>query len=130
MTGCPQAIQCFTDGISSPKRSSGHHPVEVALAILGALVLGVLAGFGLRSQSRSGTLMRRTDQNPAEGLPRLGDAPSDAAERLEQHYAARLVELDHERSKIDAIVESVEDGLIVLDQSRAIVHINEVACAI
>jgi NtrC-family two-component system sensor histidine kinase KinB len=40
------------------------------------------------------------------------------------------VELDHERSKIDAIVESVEDGLIVLDQSRAIVHINEVACAI
>jgi NtrC-family two-component system sensor histidine kinase KinB len=47
-----------------------------------------------------------------------------------REYKARAAELDHERSKIDAIVESVEDGLIVLDRSRAIVHINEVAAAI
>ncbi|MHB8384149.1 MAG: hypothetical protein ACYDC3_17620, partial [Candidatus Binataceae bacterium] len=45
-------------------------------------------------------------------------------------YTARVAELDHERSKIDAIIESVEDGLIVLDRSHAIVHINEVAAAI
>src|SRR5215471_17929660 len=131
MTGYPQAIECFTDGISSRKRSSGHHALEVALAILVALVLGVLAGFGMRGGSRSRTLGHSTEEDPAESPPRAGDAaPSGTAERLEQHYAARLVELDHERSKIDAIVESVEDGLIVLDQSRAIVHINEVACAI
>jgi NtrC-family two-component system sensor histidine kinase KinB len=46
------------------------------------------------------------------------------------HYESRLSELDHERSKTDAIIESVEDGLIVLDQNHAVVHINEVACAI
>jgi len=45
-------------------------------------------------------------------------------------YKARVAELDHERSKIDAIIESVEDGLIVLDGAGAIVHINEVAAAI
>ena len=45
-------------------------------------------------------------------------------------YESRLTELDHERSKTDAIIESVDDGLIVLDQNHAVVHINEVACAI
>lgn len=45
-------------------------------------------------------------------------------------YESRLTELDHERSKTDAIIESVEDGLIVLDHNHAVAHINEVACAI
>jgi NtrC-family two-component system sensor histidine kinase KinB len=45
-------------------------------------------------------------------------------------YESRLSELDHERSKTDAIIESVEDGLIVLEQNHAVVHMNEVACAI
>src|SRR5262249_15994173 len=45
-------------------------------------------------------------------------------------YQARLTEIDRERSKTDAIIESVEDGLIVLDHHHAVVHINEVACAI
>jgi two-component system, NtrC family, sensor histidine kinase KinB len=45
-------------------------------------------------------------------------------------YESRLTELDHERSKTDAIIESVEDGLIVLGENHAMVHINEVACAI
>src|SRR5262245_37337673 len=131
MTRHRSAIECFTDGISSSQRSSVHRRLEVALAILGALVLGALAGCGLRGRSGARTAGGRTDENPADGPPTAGDAAGpEAAERLEQHYAARLVELDHERSKIDAIVESVEDGLIVLDQSRAIVHINEVACAI
>jgi len=105
--------------------------LEVALAILGALVLGALAGLGLSRRTPAPTPGHRTDQDLAQRPPRARPpAAADAADRLEQHYAARLVELDHERSKIDAIVESVEDGLIVLDQSRAIVHINEVACAI
>lgn len=57
----------------------------------------------------------------------LANAIDTAAAR---DYKARAAELDHERSKIDAIVESVEDGLIVLDRAHAIVHINEVAAAI
>ena len=49
---------------------------------------------------------------------------------LRERYQFRLQELNFERSKTDAILESVEDGLIVLDLTGAIVHINEVACAI
>lgn len=131
MTRHGHAIECFTDGISGPKLSTGHPRLEIALAILGALVIGALAGLGLGGRSPARTPDYRADEHPADRPPTAGDAAGpDAAGRLEQHYAAGLLDLDHERSKIDAIVESVEDGLIVLDQSRAIVHINEVACAI
>jgi two-component system, NtrC family, sensor histidine kinase KinB len=50
--------------------------------------------------------------------------------RLQTDSLSRLAELDRERSKTAAIIESIEDGLIVLDPNRAIVHINEVASAI
>ena len=49
---------------------------------------------------------------------------------VRERYQFRLEELNFERSKTDAILESVDDGLIVLDLVGAIVHINEVACAI
>jgi len=61
--------------------------------------------------------------------PILSQIDTLQREKLER-YESRLSELDHERSKTDAIIESVEDGLIVLDQNHAVVHINEVACAI
>jgi len=50
--------------------------------------------------------------------------------RLQAGYSTRVAELDRERSKTAAIIESIEDGLIVLDRTGAIVHINEVARAI
>ncbi len=50
--------------------------------------------------------------------------------RLQRDFQSRLDELERERSKTGAILESVEDGLLVLDQSGAIVHVNEVARAI
>jgi NtrC-family two-component system sensor histidine kinase KinB len=52
------------------------------------------------------------------------------AARLQAGYSTRVAELDRERSKTAAIIESIEDGLIVLDRAGAIVHINEVARAI
>jgi NtrC-family two-component system sensor histidine kinase KinB len=61
---------------------------------------------------------------------RTRDREQSLATAAARDYHARVAELDHERSKIDAIIESVEDGLIVLDGARAIVHINEVAAAI
>ncbi|HEY6420502.1 MAG TPA: ATP-binding protein [Candidatus Binataceae bacterium] len=64
------------------------------------------------------------------GLVVGGLAAYALVRRAERRYEVRLLELDLERSKIEAIIESVEDGLIVLDPSSAIVHINEVACAI
>lgn len=50
--------------------------------------------------------------------------------RMQAGYSTRVAELDRERSKTAAIIESIEDGLIVLDRTGAIVHINEVARAI
>ena len=50
--------------------------------------------------------------------------------RLQTDSSKRLAELDRERSKTATIIESIEDGLIVLDPQRAIVHMNEVASAI
>jgi two-component system, NtrC family, sensor histidine kinase KinB len=49
---------------------------------------------------------------------------------VRERYQFRLLELNLERSKTEAILESVDDGLIVLDLAGSIVHINEVACAI
>ncbi len=63
-------------------------------------------------------------------LAELADEFNAMVWRLQTDSARRLAELDRERSKIDAIMESIEDGLIVLDPQRAIVHMNEVAGAI
>ncbi|HKM99950.1 MAG TPA: ATP-binding protein [Candidatus Binataceae bacterium] len=114
------------------------------MSIACALGLGALAGFVLRGPSLgqirslrgklkqlgAGEKLGQGDRPLGREMSTLADEINHAADRIGQHYEARLLDLDHERSKIDAIVESVEDGLIVLDQARAIVHINEVACAI
>ncbi len=63
-------------------------------------------------------------------LATLADEFNAMARRLEHDYRLRLDELMRERSKSAAIIESVEDGLIVLDNQGAIVHLNEVAGAI
>src|SRR5262249_41844880 len=35
-----------------------------------------------------------------------------------------------EKAKTEAVMEAIEDGLIVLDPAGVVVHVNEVACAI
>src|SRR4029453_19134674 len=34
------------------------------------------------------------------------------------------------RAKLEAVIESIEDGLVVVDHEGVIQHVNEVACAI
>ncbi len=67
---------------------------------------------------------------PTSELAELADEFNAMIWRLQTDSAKRLAELDRERSKTGAIIESIEDGLIVLDPQRAIVHMNEVAGAI
>lgn len=67
---------------------------------------------------------------PTSELAELADELNAMIWRLQTDSAKRLAELDRERSKTGAIIESIEDGLIVLDPQRAIVHMNEVAGAI
>jgi two-component system, NtrC family, sensor histidine kinase KinB len=117
---------------------------EILIAMLAVLVLG-----------GSGYLIARTlVLGPLHGLiatlRNIGDEPSlrsmptprtaelallarefnAMVERLQSDYRSRLGELELERSKTSAILESVDDGLIVLDQPGSIVHVNEIARAI
>jgi len=113
------------------------------IALLIVLVIAAVVAFyaGRRSALRS--LQRLIDarrgskasQDDSElpGSPelrRIVDQFESLQKEKLSRYESRLTELDHERSKTDAIIESVEDGLIVLEQNHAVVHINEVACAI
>jgi NtrC-family two-component system sensor histidine kinase KinB len=118
--------------------------LNIALFIILVILVSVaFAAYvaGRRSSIRS--IERMLASLPATNAPMdAADTPGspelrrilDRFETLERErlsrYESRLSELDHERSKTDAIIESVEDGLIVLDQNHAVVHINEVACAI
>jgi signal transduction histidine kinase/HAMP domain-containing protein len=83
----------------------------------------------LRRIDNERSLRAMSPPRPAE-LATLAHEFNAMVARLERGYRLRLDELSRERSKTEAIIESVEDGLIVLNSQGAIVHINEVACAI
>jgi NtrC-family two-component system sensor histidine kinase KinB len=110
--------------------------ILVAAVIAGAFVAG--RRHFLRSIELAMESFRRSDAPDGnENAPLPSPQLRKILERFQimqnetlSRYESRLTELNHERSKTDAIIESVEDGLIVLDQNHAVVHINEVACAI
>jgi two-component system, NtrC family, sensor histidine kinase KinB len=128
-------------GLPILRRSIGY---EISIAIL---VVAVVAGagfliarslvlaplHGLIATLRSIGDERSLASMPAPGIAELAALAREfnaMAERLQNDYRSRLGELELERSKTGAILESVDDGLIVLDQLGAIVHINEIARAI
>ncbi len=74
--------------------------------------------------------LRAMARPPTVELAELADEFNQMIWRLQTDSSKRLAELDRERSKTATIIESIEDGLIVLDPQRAIVHMNEVASAI
>ena len=74
--------------------------------------------------------LRAMARPPTLELAELADEFNQMIWRLQTDSSKRLAELDRERSKTATIIESIEDGLIVLDPQRAIVHMNEVASAI
>jgi NtrC-family two-component system sensor histidine kinase KinB len=106
--------------------------------VIGAAAFIAGRKFALLSVERALDSMRapeRTEQAasaesvPAELTPIMEQFEAVQSE-TRNRYESRLSELDRERSKTNAIIESVEDGLIVLDDNSAVAHINEVACAI
>jgi two-component system, NtrC family, sensor histidine kinase KinB len=84
----------------------------------------------LDSLQASKALQPGADPAISAGLQRIVQRFESMEQEKLRRYESRLSELDHERSKTDAIIESVEDGLIVLEQDHAVAHMNEVACAI
>ena len=54
----------------------------------------------------------------------------DQAEAARRHERTRVDVALAEKAKTEAVIEAIEDGLIVLDAKGVVVHVNEVACAI
>ncbi len=117
---------------------------ELALALAAVVLLGASSYFfghtlAVRPLNQLADTLRQIDDerslramsppHTAE-LATLATEFNAMVERLERDYRLRLDDLLRERSKTAAIIESVEDGIIVLDSAGAVVHINEVACAI
>jgi NtrC-family two-component system sensor histidine kinase KinB len=118
--------------------------MEAWLALIAGLAAGFMLGWLLRHLRgrRSAQRVKAIIESAGSDGPPAADAGKGSAAgeleaqvaaliaKLDASFKARLADLDRERSKTAAIIESIEDGLVVLDGARSIVHINEVACAI
>jgi len=94
----------------------GSEWLHVPLATVRGAV-GVLALHGERPDSLLALEQRQL-------LEALADQAAVAIERT------RIDAVLAEKAKTEAVIESIDDGLVVLDPHGVVVHVNEVACAI
>jgi two-component system, NtrC family, sensor histidine kinase KinB len=80
----------------------------------------------LRSFSLRGPSSRLSEQPLAE-LQTVAAEFNRMAERLEQFDKINVDRLIYEKSKTEAIIESLEDGIILIDADGIVTHMNEVA---
>ena len=83
----------------------------------------------LRGVGRGGPYPTLGTQPLAE-LQQVADEYDQMARRLEEFERLNVSALLEEKSKTEAVIEAIEDGLIVLDPNGIVVDANEVACAI
>jgi two-component system sensor histidine kinase KdpD len=81
---------------------------------------GVVGGLSLRVAARGGAL-------PLEQRQLLEALARQTAIALER---TRIDVVLEQKAKTEAVIEAIEDGLIVLDPQGVVVDVNEVACAI
>ena len=87
--------------------------------------LADLAG-RLRSFSLRGPSLRLGEQRLAE-LQTVALEFNKMAERLEQFEKLNIDRLLYEKGKTEAIIESIEDGIVLIDPKGTVTHINEIA---
>jgi two-component system, NtrC family, sensor histidine kinase KinB len=80
----------------------------------------------LRSFSLRGPLMRLGEQPLAE-LQTVASEFNRMAERLEQFERLNVDRLIYEKGKTEAIIESLEDGIVLIDPDGIVTHMNEIA---
>jgi two-component system, NtrC family, sensor histidine kinase KinB len=80
-----------------------------------------LRSFSLRGPSH------RLGEQPLAELQAVASEFNKMAERLEQFEKLNVVRLIYEKDKTEAILESIEDGIVLLDPGGVVTHINEVA---
>ncbi len=83
----------------------------------------------LRGISQRKTQMRLGPQMLAE-LEAVAREFNQMAERLEQYDKLNVERLLYEKSKTEAIIESLEDGVVLIDSHGIVAHINEIASLI
>jgi two-component system, NtrC family, sensor histidine kinase KinB len=83
----------------------------------------------LRSFSLRGPSLRLGEQSVAE-LQEVASEFNRMAERLEQFDRLNVDRLIYEKSKTEAIIESLEDGIVMIDPQGIVAHINELASII
>jgi NtrC-family two-component system sensor histidine kinase KinB len=83
----------------------------------------------LRSFSLRGPSLRLGPQPLAE-LQGVATEFNRMAERLEQFEKLNVDRIIYEKSKTEAIIERLEDGIILIDPAGVVTHINEVAAII
>lgn len=109
------------------------------LSLVGAMLAWTLAATiarplseladSLRSFSLQGPASRLGEQPLAE-LQAVASEFNRMAERLEQFERLNVDRLIYEKSKTEAIIESLEDGIVLIDPKGIVTHINEVAAII
>src|SRR5262249_33127101 len=80
----------------------------------------------LRTFSRGGPASRLSEQPLAE-LQTVAAEFNRMAERLEQFDKINVDRLIYEKGKTEAIIESLEDGIILIDADGIVTHMNEIA---
>jgi NtrC-family two-component system sensor histidine kinase KinB len=83
----------------------------------------------LRGISQRKSQVRLGPQTLAE-LDEVAREFNQMAERLEHYDRMNVERLVYEKSKTEAIIESLEDGVVLLDSEGVVAHINEVAALI
>ncbi|HJU09931.1 MAG TPA: PAS domain-containing protein, partial [Candidatus Binataceae bacterium] len=80
-----------------------------------------LRGFSLRGPSV------RLGEQPLAELQTVASEFNRMAERLEQFERLNVDRLIYEKGKTEAIIESLEDGIVLIDPDGVVTHMNEVA---
>jgi two-component system, NtrC family, sensor histidine kinase KinB len=83
----------------------------------------------LRTFSFDGRFQRLRSQPVAE-LQSVASEFNKMAERLEQFEKLNVDRLIEEKNKTEAILENIEDGIVLIDSSGIVTHINAVAAMI
>lgn len=126
---------------SRTTRMSDNLTYEFAAGLLGLLLLGSALAWTLawnlskplaelsehlRSFSLRGPSVRLAEQ-PLRELQTVASEFNRMAERLERFEKLNVDRLLYEKSKTEAIIESIEDGIVLIDPKGIVTHINEVA---
>ncbi|HEV7989763.1 MAG TPA: ATP-binding protein [Candidatus Binataceae bacterium] len=83
----------------------------------------------LRGLSQRHTQVRLGPQPLAE-LDAVAREFNQMAEQLEQYEKLNVERLLYEKRKTEAIIESLEDGVVLIDSAGIVTHINEIAALI